>query len=139
MADGIYPRFLANLMNKEIDLESDTIKVMLLNNSHSFNASHNVLADVSANQITGTGYTAGGETLSNKSVTQGLSTKFDADNISWTSAGFTAYHAVLYDDTLANKDLIISIDFGGAKVVADSGTFLLSWNADGIISLNGAT
>jgi len=138
MASGIYNRFKANLMNKEVDLEADTIKVALLDNNHSFNADDNTWSDVSANEISGTGYTAGGEELANKSVTQDDTNDkavFDADDVSWTSATFTAYHAVIYDDTLASDDLICSIDFGGAKSVSN-GTFTIQWDSNGIITLS---
>ena len=134
MASGIYNRFKANLMNKEIDMEADTIKCMLLDNSHSFSAAHNVIGDVSGNEISGSGYSAGGAALANKAVTQAATTKFDADNTAWNSASFTAYHAVLWDDTIGTDDLICSIDFGGAKTVT-SGTFTIQWHEDGIITL----
>lgn len=134
MASGIYDRFKANLMNKEVDLEADTIKVMLLDDSHSFTTTHNVIGDVSANEISGTGYTAGGATLASKAVTQATSTKWDADDVAWTSATFSAWHAVLYDDTVATDDLIASIDFGGEKAVS-AGTFTIQWHANGIITL----
>ncbi|MBW1723498.1 MAG: hypothetical protein JRJ78_15755 [Deltaproteobacteria bacterium] len=135
MASGIYNRFKGNLFNGELDLEADTIKVALLDDNHSFTATHNTWSDVSANEISGAGYTAGGEELSNKAVTQGATTKWDGDNVSWTSASFTAYHAVIYDNTLAGDDLICSIDFGGAKTVS-SGTFTIQWDAAGIITLS---
>lgn len=134
MASGIYNRFKANLMNKEIDLEADTVKVMLLNNSHSFDATHNTLSQVSANQITGTGYTAGGATLSGKAVTQAATTKWDATDPEWTTASFTAYHAVIYDDTMANDDLILSLDFGGAQTIT-AATFKIAFDAAGIVTL----
>jgi len=134
MASGIYNRFKANLMNKEIDMEGDTIRVALLNNSHSFTAAHNTWSQVSANEISGTGYTANGESLASKAVTQAATTKFDATDVAWTTATFTAYHAVLYDDTMTNDDLICSFDFGGAETVT-SGTFTIQWHADGIITL----
>jgi len=135
MASGIYNRFKANLMNKEIDLEADTIKVILLDGDHSFTATHNVLTDVSSNELAnGNGYTTGGATLANKAVTQAATTKWDADNTAWTGATFTAYHAVVYDDTHATDDLICSSDFGGAQVIA-GGTFTIAWHADGIITL----
>jgi len=134
MASGIYDRFKANIFNKEVDLEADTIKVMLLNNTHAFTNTHNVKADISANEISGTGYTAGGAALAGKAVTQGTTTKFDANDIQWTGASFTAYHAVLYDDSLVNDDLIASIDFGGAMTVT-AGTFTIQWHANGIITL----
>jgi hypothetical protein len=38
MASGIYNRFKANLMNKVVDLEADTINVSLYNGTHAFTA-----------------------------------------------------------------------------------------------------
>lgn len=134
MASGAYNRFKANLMNKEIDMEADTIKVMLLNNSHSFTATHNQKSEIVANEISGTNYTAGGASLANKAVTQGATTKFDADDVSWASATISAYHAVIYDDTMTNDDLICSIDFGGVQSVT-GGTFTIQWHANGIVTL----
>lgn len=135
MASGIYDRFKANLMNKEVDLEGDTLKIILLNNSHSFTSTHNTYSQVSANELaTGSGYTSGGATLASKAVTQGATTKFDAADVEWTSSTFSAYHAVIYDDTLGNDDLICSIDFGGAQTVTN-GTLKIEWDTDGIITL----
>jgi len=135
MASGIYNRFKANLMNKIVDLEADTLKIILLDNSHSFTATHNVLGDVSANELpTAGGYTQQTKTVDNGAVTQAATTDFDADDVAWTSATFTAYHAVIYDDTVGTADLILSIDFGGAQTVA-AGTFTIQWNASGIITL----
>ncbi|MDY0278097.1 MAG: hypothetical protein RBQ97_08430 [Acholeplasma sp.] len=122
-------------MNKEIDLEADTIKVMLLNNIHAFDGADNVLADISANEISGAGYIAGGKILAGKAVTQGAVTKWDATDVIWTDASISAYHAAFYDDTLTNKDLIASIDFGGEISVAD-GTFEMQWDVQGIITLS---
>lgn len=134
MASGIYNRFKANLMNKETDLEADTIKVGLLTSSHTFTATHNTWSQVSANETSGTGYSAGGASLSNKTITQAATTKWDADDTVWTGSSFTAAHAVIYDDTMTNDDLICSIDFGGNQTVT-SGSFTIQWHADGIITL----
>lgn len=134
MASGGYNRLKANWMNKVIDMEADTIKVMLLDDSHTFTATDNVIGDVDTNEITGTGYTAGGATLASKAVTQAATTKFDADDVTWTTGTFTAYHAVLWDDTIATDDLLISLDFGGAQTVA-AADFTIQWHADGIITI----
>ncbi len=136
MASGIYNRLKYNLMKKLVDLSTDTIKVMLLTSSHAFNADHNVKADIDTNEISGTGYTAGGATLANKTVTQDDTNDravFDADDVSWTSATFTARHAAL-DDVTATNNLLCSIDFGSDKSVT-SGTFTIQWAAAGIIRL----
>ncbi len=132
MASGIYNRFKANLMNKVVDLEGDTIKVALYNNSHSFDATHTDYT--TSNELaTANGYTQGGATLASKAVTQAATTKWEAANAAWTSATFTAYHAVIYGSGGTN-DLIASIDFGGAKAVV-AGTFTIQWDAAGIITL----
>ena len=136
MANLIYNRAKANLFNKETDYEADVIKVALMATGHSASTvANNVWADVSANEMTGTGYTAGGTALTTKAVTQDTTTKFDAADTSWVDATFSAYYAVLWDDTVATDDLICSFDFGGAKTVSD-GTFTIVWSADGILTLS---
>ncbi len=137
MAAGtsIYNRTKANLANKIIDWEADTIKVALMDNSHSFTATDNTWGAVSANEMAGTGYSAGGATVVSCAVTQGATTKLDAYDASWLNSTLSdAYHAVIYDDTLANDDLIASVDFGGAYSTV-SGTFSIVWSSAGVITL----
>lgn len=135
MASGIYNGFKADLMEGRVDIGTggDTIKTALLDNSHSFTAADDVFGDVSANEISGAGYSAGGETLANQAVTEAATTKWDADDEAWTTATFTAYHAVLYDTTNTSS-LIASFDFGGAQAVS-AATFTIQWDAAGIITL----
>lgn len=134
MSSGIYNRFKANLMNKEIDLEGDSIKVMLLENTYTFDASHNVIGDVSGHEASGDGYTAGGQALSGKAVTQGATTKWDATDITWSTASITARYAIIYDDDTATDDIIACIDFGADKT-SSAGDFTIQWNSNGIITL----
>ena len=138
MASGIYNVFLTDLMDGSVNLSSggDTLKCGLLNNSHSFTATDTTWSSISANEVIGTGYTAGGNTLAGQSVSGTTTVAFYANDTQWTSASFTAYHAGLYDVTNTNS-LMISIDFGGAQTVA-SGTFTIQWNASGIITLTSA-
>lgn len=132
MASGIYNRFKANLMNKVVDLEADTINVSLYDNSHAFTATDTDYTTTNELATAG-GYTQGGQALAGKSVTEAATTTWDATDISWTSATFTAYHAVIWDSTAGN-DLICSIDFGGAQTVT-AGTFTIQWHASGIIAM----
>lgn len=142
MASGIYNRFKYNIMAKIVNLEAgtpDQVKVMLLTNSHAFNADHNVKTDVSANDIgSKVVYVAGGSNLAGMDVVQGAgagATKFVATNHAYgPGETLTAYHAVLWDDTVATDDLICSIDFGGAQTCTN-GTFTIQWDAAGIITL----
>jgi len=138
MASGLYNIFKSEVMKGTFDLVNDTVRAKLLDNSHSFAASsvtNDQWADISANEISGTGYTADGEALASKTVTvdnvdnEGV---FDAADEAWTSATFSAYHCVL-DDTTANF-ILASIDFGGVQTVS-SGTFTIQWASEGIINI----
>lgn len=143
MASGIYNHFKAHILGAKYNLASggDVIKVALFNNSHSFTAENDGLADITANQLsTAGGYTSGGATLGSQAVSiddtddEGV---FDGADTSWTSASFSAYHAVLYDDTMTTPTadgLICSFDFGGIQTVT-SGTFLITWAAEGIVNI----
>lgn len=137
MASGWHNRAKYNLAKKLMDMSGDTIKVMLLANTYTFNADHNVPGDVNSNEISGTGYSAGGVALTTKTVTQDDTNdlmKFDADDSSWTTATFTARFATIWDDTIATDDLILTIDFGSDKTVT-AGTFTITWSANGIARL----
>lgn len=137
MASGIYDCFKVDLMSGDVNLANggDTIKVMLLDNSHAFNAAHTVNTDVNGNELAASGnYSTGGATLAGQAVAMASNTAtWDATDTAWASATFSAYHAVIYDTTNSNS-LICSIDFGGVQTVS-AGTFTIQWDADGIIEL----
>ena len=132
MASGIYTSFKEYAGDGTIDLDLHTFKCALLNSTHAFSAANTVWANVSANEISGTGYTAGGTTMASVTwAADGTTIKWDAADVSWTTASFTAYFAVIYDDD-ASDSLVCSFDFGGAQTVS-AGTFTIQWNADGIL------
>lgn len=136
MASGIYDDFKEDLMVASVNLAvgQDVLRVALMDNVHTFVASDSVWANVLGNEITGTNYVANGEILANQAVSVAANTAtFDGDDVTWLTATFTAYHAVIYDVTNTNS-LVCTIDFGGAQSVA-AGTFTIEWNSSGIISL----
>lgn len=135
-----YGSVISKAFNKEIDFDTDTIKVALLTSSYTPNQdTHDYFDDVSANEVSGTGYTSGGATLANKSVTYTSGTnvtKFDADDVSWTSSTITARYAVIYDAspaTNATRPLLAYVDFGSDQS-SSSGTFSIVWDAAGIFT-----
>ncbi len=140
MADVIYNNFKKSIMNGGIDLDTDTIKVALVTSSYSPNQdTHEDFADVT-NEVSGTGYTAGGVALASKAVTADNTDNegvFDADDASWSASTITARGAVLYKDTgtPSTSLLICYIDFGSDKA-SSAGTFTLQWAAEGILNLN---
>jgi hypothetical protein len=127
------------LLSPGLNLSTDTIKVMLLSSSLTPNPdTHEFIGDINANEVTGTGYTAGGVTLTSKAVTQDNTTdigKFDAADVSWTGT-ITARYAAIYKDTgsAATSPIIQIIDFGSNQA-STAGTFLIQWHADGILKL----
>jgi hypothetical protein len=124
-----------------IDWVTDTIKVMLLTASYTFDQdAHDFVNDANAFEITGTGYTATGLALGTKSVVyNGASNtvRLIAANSVWTGASFTARYGVIYKDTgtASTSPLMGYVDLGGSQTVT-SGTFTIQWDAtDGVLRL----
>lgn len=68
-----------------------------------------------SNEVTGTGYTAGGNTLANVTPTTSGTTGFtDFADTTWTSSTITARGAMIYNSTNGNRTVAI-LDFGSDK------------------------
>jgi len=141
MPSKLYGQFLSQALNKEIDWDTDTIKVALLTNAYTPDQdAHNYLDDVIANEVSGTGYTAGGNTLANKTNAYNAGTNvivLDADDTTWSSSTITARYAVVYDATPATnatKPLIGYVDFGSDQS-SSNGNFTITWDATGIVRI----
>ena len=141
MASGMYGITFLNALKNDLALDlddttADRFKVMLVTSSYTPDfGTHDFKADVT-NEVSGTGYTAGGESLTSVTLTQsGGTITFDADDVTWTSSTITARGAVIYDDSLASDPLIAYIDFGADKS-SSAGDFVLSFNASGIFTLD---
>lgn len=139
MASKLYGQFVQAAFNKEVDWDSDTIKVALVTNAYTPDQdAHNYFDDVVANEVTGTGYTAGGATLANKTNTYDSATnviKLDADDVTWASSTITARYAVIYDATPATnatRPLIGYVDFGSDQS-SSNGNFTITWDSTGIV------
>lgn len=140
MADVIYNNFKKLIMNGGIDLDTDTIKVALVTSSYTPDQDTHDFFDDVTNEVSGTGYTAGGASLANKAVTADNTDNegvFDADDVSWTTSTITARGAVIYKSTgtASTSALIAYLDFTTDKV-STAGTFTIAWNAEGILNLN---
>jgi hypothetical protein len=141
MPSKLYGNFLAKALNKEVDWDSDTIKVALLTSSYTPNQdTHDYFDDVSANEVSGTGYTAGGQTLGSKTVTYDSANNvivLDAADVTWSSSTITARYAVVYDDsgaTAGTKALIGYVDFSSDQS-STNGNFTITWDATGIVRI----
>ena len=83
----------------------------------------------------GTGYTAGGATLTGRAITyvETENIKFDADDTSWTTATFTATYAIVYN-TVTSK--IRGRYVLGGSIPVTGGTFTIQWNSGGLIKIS---
>lgn len=141
MADVVYNHFKAKIMDGTIDLDTDDVRVALLTSNYTPDKdAHHYWDEVNANEVSGTGYTAGGQLLSGKAVTiddtddEGV---FDADDVTWTNSSITARYAVVFKSTsqASTSDLVCAFDFGSDKT-SSSGDFTISWNDEGVLNLN---
>jgi len=143
MPAKLYGQLMAKAFNKEVDFDSDTVKVMLTTSSYTPNQDTHVYKSDVTNEVTGTGYTAGGQALTSKTVTYDSATNtviLDAADTVWASSTITARYAVIYDDagaSDASKVLLGYVDFGSDQS-STSGNFTLTWDATGIIRVTAA-
>lgn len=140
MADLIYNGFKKNIMNGNIDLDTDTIKVALVTSAYTPDQDAHEFFSSVTNEITGTGYSAGGASLANKTVTQDNTNNkgvFDADDVTWASATITARGAVIYKSTgtASTSPLLCYLDFGSDKT-SSGGNFVVQFGASGILNLS---
>ena len=92
----------------------DTFKIALYTNSASFNAA--TTAYTTSNEVTGTNYTAGGNTLTRVDPTSSGTTAFtDFADTTWASSSITARGAMIYNDTAAGNPAVVILDFGSDK------------------------
>ena len=92
----------------------DTFKIALYTNSASFDAS--TTAYTATNEVSGTGYSAGGNTLTLVDPTTSGTTAFtDFADTTWSSSTITARGAMIYNDTAAGNPAVVILDFGSDK------------------------
>lgn len=121
-----YNPYCERVFKNDID-DEHTYKMMLL--SSASNCTDLTLAnkaDLTNEIASANGYTAGGATLQNFTVTRSAAvTKLDCDDASWTASGgnIAARYAVIYDDTHASDALVCFalLDNTPADLVSVSG------------------
>lgn len=136
---------LVSQKGMDFDAGGDAFKLGLIDSTATPTAAlaTPVWGDLSANQVSGSGYTAGGATLASQSYNEASGTAtFDATDVTWSQAsggtsGFTgAYWAILYDDTITSPadPAVCFVDMGG-PVNNNDGDVTVSWNASGIFTV----
>tara|TARA_R110001632_G_scaffold23420_2_gene66285 strand:+ start:2415 stop:2849 length:435 start_codon:yes stop_codon:yes gene_type:complete len=92
----------------------NSFKLALYTNSASFTAA--TTAYTTSNEVSGTGYSAGGSALTNINPTTSGTTAFtDFSDLTFSSATITARGALIYNDTASGDPSVVVLDFGADK------------------------
>lgn len=140
MANVVYNSFKVAVIDGTIDLDTDSFKVMLVTSAYTANKDTHDYRDDITNEVSGTGYSAGGAALANPAVTVDNTNdlaKWDADDLTWSTATITARGAVIYKargGASSADELVCYIDFGADKT-STAADFAITWNASGILTL----
>jgi len=93
----------------------NTFKIALYTSAATLNAT--TTAYSATNEVVGTGYTAGGATLSISTAptSSGTTAYISFSNATWAASTITARGALIYNNTLAGKNAVAVLDFGSDK------------------------
>ena len=116
------------------DVTLTDLRVMLTS-GYAFDAAHEAIASVSGNEVSGSGWTVGGEVIANAAVTTVTTNdaKLDGDDISVTASGGNigpADGAVIYEGTGGLP--LAYVDFEGTREAGEGTPFNITWHDDGI-------
>lgn len=129
MASMVYTSFFEDLAKANIDLDTAVVKVMLTTSAYTENKdTHTKRSDVT-NEVTGTGYTAGGNTVTVTVTKDTTNDRLDIQlgSTTWPTSTITARKAVYYVSTgSAATDQLIAVNDAGTDVVTSAGTLTLN-------------
>ena len=110
--------FKKELFEAVHDFTSDTFKIALYSSSASLDAA--TTAYSASNEISGTGYSAGGVTLSVVAPSiDGTTGLVDFGNPSWSNATFSTSGALIYNSSKSNKAVAV-YSFGSSQSVSSA-------------------
>ena len=105
----------------------NTFRMALYTDDSSFTAA--TTAYTSSNEISGTNYTAKGNSLTRVDpTTSGTTAYTDFADTSWSTATFTAMGAMIFNDSASGDPSVVILDFGADKT-ATAGTFTVAFPA----------
>ena len=118
--------FKEQILKGEHDLLTDVLKLALYTSNADLN--EDTTAYSASNEVSGTGYTAGGEVVTNVTISALNSVVYvDFDDVVWNPASFVAAGALLYNSSKSNKSIAV-LSFGGDKTATNSFTVQIPAN-----------
>lgn len=130
MASLIYNSALYDAMTGAIDFDTDSFKVMLVTSAYTPDKDTHLKRSSVTNEVTGTGYTAGGAAATVTVTKDTTNDRIDVSlgSASWATSTITARGAVYYKargGASSADELVAYVDFG-ADIVSSAGTFSLT-------------
>lgn len=136
MADVVTNNFKAEVMKGNLNLDSDQLNLALLDNNHANDIDNDAtFSDVSGDEVSGSGYSAGGQAIANTGVTQDNTDDegvLDGDDVVWSNSSITARYGVVYHNSTGT--IVAILDFGQDKT-SSNGEFKVSFAGEGIVNL----
>lgn len=111
-----------------IHLAAHSYKIALVTSVAGLSAATTTYTGIANEVANGNGYSTGGLALSGFTTgsANGVAWIDFTTDPSWAAATFSAAGALIYNDTLAGKNAVMVLDFGGTKT-ATNGTFLITF------------
>jgi len=130
MPSLIYNSFFEDQARGAIDLDTDTFWVMLTTSGYSENKDTHLKRSDVTNEVTGTGYTAGGQSVTVTVTKDTVNDRLDVSlgSASWPSSTITARKAVYYKRRggAATADELVMVNDFGSDVSSTAATFTLN-------------
>ena len=123
-----------------INLDLETHKVAMFTNSITPNFSTDTAygaAPYNANEVSGTGYSAGGTALTSTAVSESPTgtLMWDAADTDWSASTITnARGALIYADALGDEAILL-VNFG-ADYSTNNGLFRIQWASGGVATID---
>jgi hypothetical protein len=126
MASLIYNSAIDDMARNNIDFDTNSFKAMLVTSSYTPNKDTDDKRDDVTNEVSGTGYSAGGVacvcTVTKDTANDRVTLQFAA--VSWASSTLTARACVYYKSTgTASTDALVAYNDFGSNVSTSGGTF----------------
>jgi hypothetical protein len=142
---SVYKGINILLLTKEVDLTTDTLKLALLTEDYTVDTENqSTFDDVDSYEVSGTGYTAGGITLTGVTMGTGVDGEVTimCNDAEWAApTQLEAQYAVCYDSTHADDPLISVFDFGSieASLGGANSVYIVPLSETGILTLENRT
>jgi hypothetical protein len=141
MASTTYDSLTHDIITDVVEMSTDTFYVMLVNGYAPNFRTHARRSDVTG-EVTGTGYTAGGQALAGLAFTLDTTndkTVVTCTNPTWPTSTIAATGAVVYKHHggVATADELVSyVDFGGTVSSTAAAFTITSFATNGFLSVN---